>query len=183
MSVEKIGTCKSCGEMKALARYQKESGGRFYFRKHCIQCWSEERRPYQEKYRKDNAEELLAYHREKHVGKRDLRNTAAKRCYVALKDKVLAGYGAFCACCGESERAFLTFDHKNGNGAEHRRKVGGGYTFYLWLVDNDYPDSIQVLCFNCNSGKHNNGGVCPHELQRLNYAKPAERHHPSNWIV
>lgn len=178
-----IRVCKSCQQEKEMAPFQKEAGGRFYHRKLCVQCWSEERRPYQEQYRKDNAEELKAYHQKKHAGKRGLRNTAAKKYYHKLKDQVLAAYGAFCACCGETERPFLTFDHKNNDGADHRRKIGFGHVFYRWMIDNNFPDSIQVLCFNCNSGKHNNGGVCPHEFSRLNYTKPSERYLPSNWIL
>lgn len=175
-----IGVCKSCNEEKALARYQKAgAGSRYYFRKLCIQCWSAHRREYQEQYRDENSERLTAYHKVKHYQKRDLRNTSAKRHYARLKDKVLAAYGAVCACCGETERAFLTFDHKNNDGADHRRKIGSGSVFYRWLIDNDYPSTIQVLCFNCNAGKHNNGGICPHETSRLNYTKPEERARPS----
>ena len=25
------------------------------------------------------------------------------------------------------------------------------------------PDTIQILCFNCNCGRARNGGICPHE--------------------
>lgn len=174
-----IGICKTCNQEKGLQSYRKMPGGRLYFRKMCTQCWSEERRPYQEKYRKDNAEELAAYHQAKHAGKRGFRNTAAKRYYNKLKDECLAGYGAFCACCGENERGFLTFDHKNDDGAAHRRKIGAGHIFYRWIIDNGFPDSIQVLCLNCNAGKFNNGGVCPHEFQRLKYVAPKERDIPS----
>lgn len=162
---------------------QKEKGGKVYYRKLCTPCWTEHRRPYTEQYNKDNAEELRAYHKQKHAGKRGLRNTAAKRYYFKLKTQVLEAYGAFCACCGEAERPFLTFDHKNNDGAAHRRVIGSGHIFYRWMIDNDFPDSIQVLCFNCNSGKHNNGGVCPHEFSRLNYTKPSDRYQPSNWII
>ena len=27
----------------------------------------------------------------------------------------------------------------------------------------DFPEGFQILCFNCNAGKHRNGGRCPHE--------------------
>lgn len=171
MLIETIGKCKSCGEMKALARYQKAKGSRFYFRKHCVQCWSEERRDYQQSYRKDNATDLASYHQAKHAGKRDIRNTASKRYYHKLKDECLTAYGAVCACCGESERAFLTFDHKNNDGASHRKKIGIGHIFYRWMIDHKFPESIQVLCFNCNTGRHVNGGICPHQEAFLKIGK------------
>jgi hypothetical protein len=85
-----------------------------------------------------------------------------------LRETALAAYGDCCACCEEKEPIFLTIDHINNDGAEHRREIGsvGGRSFYSWLRKNNYPEGFQVLCWNCNSGKHLNGGVCPHELVR-----------------
>lgn len=65
-----------------------------------------------------------------------------------------------CACCGEDELTFLTIDHINNNGAEHRRNIKKN--LYDWLIQNDYPEGFQILCFNCNCGKYRNGGKCPH---------------------
>ena len=73
-------------------------------------------------------------------------------------------YGAFCACCGEVDRTFLTVDHVNNDGAEHRKSIGkGGRRLYMWLRRNNYPVGFQLLCFNCNLGKARNKGVCPHK--------------------
>lgn len=36
-------------------------------------------------------------------------------------------------------------------------------TFLQWLKDNKYPKGFQVLCTNCNTGRHRNGGICPHK--------------------
>ncbi len=86
---------------------------------------------------------------------------------------VLEAYGGKCACCQESEKLFLTIDHINEDGAEHREKLAGdrkkgrsygSNAFYRWLVKNDFPkDNFQLLCMNCNFGKHRNKGVCPHQ--------------------
>lgn len=86
-----------------------------------------------------------------------------------LKAEVLGHYGGICTCCGEIELMFLTIDHVNGDGAEHRRTVGDGTGFcgaemYRWLRRNGYPDGFQVLCANCNCGKQWNGGTCPHQI-------------------
>ena len=85
----------------------------------------------------------------------------------SLKREALEHYGSACYCCLESNKAFLTVDHIENNGAQHRtaifgKNIGGGYRFYLWLKRNDWPDGFQVACFNCNQGRANNGGVCPH---------------------
>lgn len=84
------------------------------------------------------------------------------------RDLVFAHYGEVCACCGESERMFLSIDHINNDGAEHRRSLKGqigkgGSSFFDWLVRKNFPSGFQTLCRNCNWGKHVNGGTCPHQ--------------------
>jgi len=89
------------------------------------------------------------------------------------KQRVMNHYGGRCLCCGESCLDFLTIDHIQENGAEHRRRIApnhrgkgpGGDLFYRWLENNNYPVGFQVLCYNCNIGKHRNDGICPHQLQ------------------
>jgi hypothetical protein len=82
-----------------------------------------------------------------------------------LRDEIIKQYGGKCVCCGESHFGFLTMDHPNNDGAEHRRKTGcgTGVKFYQWLRKNGYPKEFQILCWNCNCGKRDNGGVCPHK--------------------
>lgn len=85
-----------------------------------------------------------------------------------LKSAAYEAYGGYvCACCGESERAFLSLDHVNNDGFAHRRaalgKNYGASGLYMWLRKNGYPAGFQVLCMNCNYGKRMNGGVCPHK--------------------
>lgn len=77
--------------------------------------------------------------------------------------------GAICACCEESHPAFLTLDHIDGNGNVHRRamfgktKNAGSGAMYHALAKAGFPKGFQVLCYNCNCGRHRNGGVCPHK--------------------
>lgn len=92
-----------------------------------------------------------------------------------LKAEVFDHYGKTCACCGETEINFLTIGHVNGDGAEHRRKLyrtegrEGGNTcrLYLDLIRRGFPDDVRIECYNCNCGSFRNGGVCPHERDRL----------------
>lgn len=86
-----------------------------------------------------------------------------KKYHQSLRQKVLSHYGGqkpVCKCCGESNTAFLTIDHINGGGSQHRKRVRTD--FYGWLVRENYPKGFQLLCFNCNSAKHIYG-ICPHK--------------------
>ena len=80
-----------------------------------------------------------------------------------FRDAVLDHYGRECVCCGESEVLFLCLDHVENDGAAHRREHGTGSKFMEWVVRNNYPSGLQTLCWNCNAGKHLNGGTCPHQ--------------------
>lgn len=78
-----------------------------------------------------------------------------------LRDKVLNHYGTECKCCGENTNEFLTIDHINGNGRQHREKIGRS-AFYRWLEKNGFPEGYQTLCFNCNAARYL-FGECPHQ--------------------
>lgn len=83
--------------------------------------------------------------------------------------KVLYYYGGNppkCACCGENHIEFLSIDHMDGNGSQHRKalKIGAGIEFYGWLIRNNFPEGFQVLCHNCNIAKGKNK-ICPHQLE------------------
>lgn len=87
--------------------------------------------------------------------------------YCRLRDEAIDAYGWKCRCCGETEPLFLSIDHVNGGGNEHRRSLGtkgSGASFYKWLRDNEYPKDFQTLCMNCNHGRMRNNGICPHTL-------------------
>lgn len=67
--------------------------------------------------------------------------------------------------------AFLTLDHVDGKGAEHRREIEkeygwklGGNQLVFWLKRKNYPPGFQVLCANCNFGKRTNK-ECPHKAK------------------
>lgn len=81
-----------------------------------------------------------------------------------LRDTVIHHYGAKCKCCGETTYEFLTIDHVNGGGSKHREAVGGTSKALLRsIIRNRFPETFQILCFNCNCGKQVNKGVCPHQ--------------------
>lgn len=89
------------------------------------------------------------------------------------KDAVFEAYGGYkCACCGEEEQSFLSIDHIDNDGHIQRKNKDyscSGTGFYSWLRKNEFPPNFQVLCMNCQIGKHKNGGVCPHQVRRNDY--------------
>lgn len=83
--------------------------------------------------------------------------------YHRLRAKILAAYGPHCSCCGETEVLFLTIDHVNNDGKQHRVKHGNQANLYRSIVRAGFPSDYRILCFNCNSGRQLNGGRCPHK--------------------
>jgi len=58
---------------------------------------------------------------------------------------------------------------KRNDGHSHRQKVRAGFSLHKWIKENNYPDSIRVLCFNCNFARAFYGGkdkICPHKLDK-----------------
>jgi len=112
-------------------------------------------REYSKKWRRENREKFLE---------------TQQKCYQKARFEVLSYYSKGepkCACCGERGIEFLTIDHIDGNGSEHRRQIDperkiGGNGFVYWLKKNNYPEGFQVLCANCNFAKRQNKH-CPHQ--------------------
>lgn len=81
------------------------------------------------------------------------------------RKQVIEHYGNKCNCCGESIYEFLTIDHVNGGGSQHR-KIISSQALPNFIIKNNYPLDFQVLCYNCNCGKSNKQ-LCPHKTQNL----------------
>lgn len=93
-----------------------------------------------------------------------------KRDVEALRNSILLAYGGRCYCCGLDDTRFLTIDHVNNDGAEHRRQNKHSYrTLLAQIVKKFWPDDYRLACWNCNSARGKNGGsgYCPHEEDRL----------------
>jgi hypothetical protein len=122
-----------------------------------------EQRLQQHEYREANREQLLPRKRAYYEAHRERLLEEKRQVYAERRDQVLDHYGTACACCGATEN--LSIDHIFGDGAEHRQElfadpaVSGGARFFLWLIQNDFPDDrFQTLCMPCNqsngNGKH-----------------------------
>jgi hypothetical protein len=141
--------------------------------KYCKKYYQEHKgqfREYHQEHKEERRESCRRYY-QKHKEKRLVYN---RDWWKKIRNKVLSYYSPGelrCACCGEKNFGFLTLDHVNQDGAEHRRLVGRSNGVYLWIIKKGFPPGFQVLCYNCNLGRARNGGVCPHEEERLNAEK------------
>lgn len=87
------------------------------------------------------------------------------------KRQAMDRYGEVCYCCSEAALPFLSLDHVNRDGAEHRRRLAAsgmkqttGEHFYRYLRRNEWPNDppLRVACHNCNTATAG-GGACPHQ--------------------
>lgn len=89
-----------------------------------------------------------------------------KKLSKETKEKVFDHYGNNCSCCGESHIKFLCIDHIGGGGKEDKRKIGSTLRGrYYWIIKNNFPVDLQILCYNCNSQKQE-------DLLKLRYMFP-----------
>ena len=159
-----IITCRECGKVGEQAKGQGTL---------CPVC----SKTYQKAYRAANKERLALFERNRNTERRknpewvEKERKRGREYWAAERHRAMMAYGGYhCACCGETEPMFLSLDHVNNDGAEHRRELGydgngkGASSATLsWLRKNNYPEGFQILCMNCNCGKARNGGVCPHK--------------------
>ena len=161
--------CSKCNKIKdSIEDFYKNSGNV------CKECRKAYRRDWNEKskerlkaYRKKSSAKNTARAVAWNKANPDRRKEIALNYYYRLQHQAIEAYGGYkCACCDETEPLFLTLDHIDNDGNAFRKKHGfhhHGSKFYKWLRDNNYPPGYQVLCSNCNHGKHRNKGICPHQ--------------------
>lgn len=154
---------------EASARYRERNRERFNQR---MRDWREANREKSREHAREWRDRKIANGTPEEVAAiRASESAKTKRNQTVCRNQVFAAYGGYkCNCCGESEPMFLSIDHIDNNGAEERRSglyAGSGIGFYMWLRKNKFPSGYQVLCMNCNTGKHKNGGVCPHQTSLI----------------
>ena len=107
------------------------------------------------------------YQKEYHNNNRGRLNFKKREQFKRMADLIFDYYGNKCNCCGETQRLFLTLDHVNNDGYKYKFPSGKritGATFFRKIIKEDFPDTIQILCMNCNHGKMRNRGICPHQI-------------------
>lgn len=176
-----VRTCNKCGTEKPLTEFRESKPG--YRRRVCNECmdrhavvWQQENRESLLTWRKDyyraNREKQIAQALAWNEANPDGAKANKDNHYHRLKAKAYAAYGGYiCACCGETEPLFLSIDHIENDQCVYAKELGRPHTglfLFQWMQKNGYPPGLfQVLCHNCNQGKHRNGGVCPHQVRKV----------------
>jgi hypothetical protein len=79
-----------------------------------------------------------------------------------LKLEFLEAFDHRCSCCGEMHPDFLSLDHVQDDGAEHRRKNVNCQQIMRQARREGWDKTKwDCLCMNCNFAKGHYGG-CPH---------------------
>lgn len=141
-----LRVCRKCGVTKSLDAFPFNHKGNSWRRYRCKQCC------YERTARTDMRKELW--------------------------EQVLRGYGSQCVCCGETDARFLTIDHINNDGGQARRSgahPANGHLLHTWIIENAFPKTLQLMCYNCNFGKQRCGGICPHVLEQPSSTSPTGR--------
>lgn len=151
--------CSKCKAVKPCSEYHRDKSKKHGHATTCKQCAVERtaarlRDP--EKY---------ARHLQSGRNRAKSPEVIARRTeqYAADKARVIELYGGSCACCGETEPMFLTLDHVNNDGAEHRATDSLASQGVRWHRRNGFvrDERFQLLCWNCNCAKGIHG-ACPH---------------------
>lgn len=152
----KTKVCKICKKEKQISEFPK-TGYKNSVRAECKICYNNIRKLY---YSNNREKMLLRAQRNFHSGGREKQIENRKKQKLLVYEK----YGNKCVCCGEKEIEFLSMDHVNGNGNEHRRSISKSAKIlpYSWIIKNKFPSILQILCMNCNFAK-GKLGYCPHE--------------------
>lgn len=141
--------CSRCKQHKLRIEFFKSKRGALGLSGYCKTC-------------------CKAYKAERYA---DVQNVYDRNKRDRLKSEFLAAYGNKCECCGETEPDFLTVDHKNNDGEEHRKKIaptkkrgGNSSEVFRVLRKEGWPNYVRILCFNCNFGRRARPGFeCPHK--------------------
>lgn len=134
--------CSRCEQEKDLSNFHKsknQSRGIVSFCKDCNIKRDIERKP----KKKLNSREYYLNHKSKIKDK-----------YNNIRNTVIDYYGRFCVCCGDNRSEFLTIEHKNRSGKEHRIKYKNQTAVYKDIIKQGFPkDKFEILCYNCNLSK------------------------------
>lgn len=122
-------------------------------------------------YREDNKDKLRIKKNEYTLNNKEKVLSSQRKSRNNTKKTILIAYGGSnpeCACCGETDIESLCIDHINNGGNSHRKIIRrlAGYSFYVWLKQNNYPKGYRVLCMNCNDSLAL-FGYCPHKEKPL----------------
>ncbi len=112
----------------------------------------------QQRYNETHRRERSEYGKKYHWDNRERCNQYAREYRQKQKAIVIEHYSNGtnqCKHCGFKDARTLQIDHIEGGGEIHRSKIT--QYFYTYLIKNEFPSGLQVLCANCQQIKmHNN---------------------------
>jgi GNAT superfamily N-acetyltransferase len=84
---------------------------------------------------------------------------------ISIINDVLDFLGSKCVLCGEETREFLTVDHINNNGNQHRHFGSVGWKRKILIGEFNRSD-FRVLCHNCNLAEYRKDPI--HQFKEIN---------------
>ncbi len=143
-----VKKCAKCKELLSLSEYHIDKQKKDELRYECKRCCRSRMRSY---YLINNDK----------IKTKNRKYSKVK----SRKDRlrIIELYGGRCTCCEERRVEFLTLDHIDGKGNQHRKELGISHYLSRILSEGYQPDKYRILCMNCNwsIGKW---GYCPHGI-------------------
>ena len=165
--------CKKCDGLlkrkwRETHREQARNRAQVY-RRLFRQRHPEEYRAYRKRWIAKHPETVKAQRQRYYRRHRESLRENKRQDWLALRKECLKAYGNQCVCCGIPDTIFLTIDHIDGKGNEHRRNLkqqGFGKTgIYKFLKSQGWPKTnYRILCWNCNHAVTYNR-TCPHQVK------------------
>jgi len=141
----KVFRCKECIKKKRTDQYEADPKAS----KDATGIWKARNR--------ERSREITtaSYHKNKDKYLPRYREKRLERRLLVLRH--YAGGEPQCSLCLEQNHEFLVLDHIEGGGTAHRKELGSsrkGEKFYKWVISQNYPPGLRVLCHNCNLKEH-----------------------------
>lgn len=158
--------CAKCQKVKPTNQFNKNKTEKDGFGRWCKMCLKKHRqKPSVKKHSSIHQREYRQQPTAREHIKTYLRGYHQR---TKLSGLHLVG-GTCCALCGCKEPIFLTIDHSDCNGKEHRKYVKGN--IYNWLIRATNAElnkwKLRVLCWNCQMATvHNNNEIVKTAITR-----------------
>jgi hypothetical protein len=163
-----VKKCPNCGENKPATPEFFPRCGKRGLASYCKPCHVARGRENLQKRFAADPDRFRALWRkqqgEARAKNRERERQKARRSRQKLRAEMVAAYGGKCSCCGEDRLDFLTLEHVNRDGKQHRASIrtGGGNAIWLDLKRRGWPrDGFTILCWNCHMATAW-GHTCPH---------------------
>ncbi|MDX9913234.1 MAG: hypothetical protein RBS77_01490 [Candidatus Moranbacteria bacterium] len=154
-------------------KVEKDESEFYFFKKrnytnsYCKACFNRISKQDREKYKEQTGVAYSTEWKRKDPEHRERSNAWDRSRNQKIKLQLVAVYGGKCTCCGETEPQFLTLEHLNKDGQQHREAVNGnknrgGMKIYLDVIKRGFPSEYTILCMNCNFSEKDSRS-CPHK--------------------